>query len=54
MIERENKYIGELPDGYEYKFLRIGDEIRIIGVSLDKAPIGYTLKDGELKEIKVD
>jgi hypothetical protein len=53
------KFVGELPDGYEYKIFqtldRFGyDRIKIFGVSPDKGAIGfYIADDGSLNKIEL-
>ena len=51
---RKAKFIGELPDGYEYKFVKNGDQINIIGIALDKKPIAFTLKEDKIVPIELD
>ena len=41
--EREYKYIGQLPDGYEYKLAICDGVLKIIGIAIDKEPIGFEL-----------
>ncbi len=53
-MNREFKYIGLLPIGYEYKIVELPGSIRIIGVSHDKPPIGFIMKNGKLEEIKLE
>ena len=49
----EFKFIGELPIDYEYKIVMVEDTIRIIGISLNKPPIGFILRDSKLEEIEL-
>lgn len=39
------QYIAELPQGYEYKLVRVEGQIRIIGAAHDKPPIGFILEE---------
>jgi hypothetical protein len=47
------KMIGELPDGYEYKLLIQPGFIKIIGVAVDKEPIGFYI-DADYNLNKMD
>lgn len=42
---REFQYIAELPEGYEYKIIRVMGEIRFIGVAHDKPPVCFMLQE---------
>lgn len=42
---REFQFIGELPEGYEYKLFQTGNDLKIVGVAHDKAPIAFMLKN---------
>lgn len=39
------QFIAELPEGYDYKIVRVNGEIRIIGAASDKPPIGFVLQE---------
>lgn len=51
---REAKYLGELPRGYEYKFLFDGINLKVIGVAHDKRPIGFIITNEKLEKIKLE
>ena len=54
-MRRQHTYIGELPEGYEYRFIKDGENPKLIGIRSDKPPISCEVKDGKLiiKEIEV-
>lgn len=47
------KFIGELPDGYEYKLMAQGNTIKVIGVALDKEPILFVLENDVLRKVEL-
>lgn len=41
-------YIGDLPEGYEYKIFQTDNDVKIMGVHPEKEPIGFVIS-GDLK-----
>ncbi len=46
-------FIGELPDGYEYKIMDVDGVIKIMGVHKDKEPIAFFIDDNRLIKIEL-
>jgi hypothetical protein len=53
MFVRDFKFIGELPDGYEYKLFQTDEWLKVIGVSLDKEPIAFIVHEDRLEKIEL-
>lgn len=45
---RDVKYIGSLPEGYDYYMITVGDIIRLIGICVDKEPIFLEVIDDKI------
>jgi hypothetical protein len=52
-IEIQAQYVGELPNGYDWKLFCIGDVVQVVGINPDKEPIAYTIKNGKLELVEV-
>lgn len=44
-------YMGDLPNGYEYKVFKFMDAIKVIGIATDKEPIGFIYDGKALRRI---
>ena len=54
-LHRFAKFIGELPQGYDYKIFQYDTEIKIVGAAQDKEPICFTLDcEMRLSRLKID
>lgn len=48
---RDCVYMGDLPDGYDYKLFLVDGEIRILGIHQDKRLIGFVVDKDKLRKI---
>ena len=52
-IENPFKFIGQIPDGYNYRFFRCDEGIlKIVGIAIGKPPIAYIV--GEDQIVRID
>ena len=46
-------FIGILPDGYEYRFVKVDGMTKVVGIQQNKEPICFRIEDNKLIEEKL-
>jgi hypothetical protein len=49
--KRDVKYIGVLPDGYNYHMSKVGDVVRLVGIASEKEPILLEIIDDKIIDV---